>query len=228
VNDDDVLEPDCVATMAEAFVRVPDLTLATSHRLRIDADGWPLDDIPATRPVIDRDVIVNGVSLANAAIMHGLNFIGEPSTGMFRKRDLAPRPHLDDTRPFNFNGEEVRGAIDLALWSRLLVAGNAVFFHRRLSRFRAHDGQAQARPEVVQRSIDGIRGLQRAWITLGLFRRWAPQVLCVQDHPGSGADPGVWRLDVVRSLVAGEVTPTATLAAWRATRRHAFDVEAPA
>ncbi|MET0919240.1 MAG: glycosyltransferase family A protein, partial [Burkholderiales bacterium] len=92
LNDDDVLEADCVATLVDAFVRVPGLTLATSNRRRIDADSRLLPDIPATRPAVDRDLVVGGVSLANAAIMYGLNFIGEPSTALIRKRDFALRP----------------------------------------------------------------------------------------------------------------------------------------
>jgi hypothetical protein len=212
-----------VATLVEAFLRVPDLTLATSHRLRIGADSRPLDDMPATRPVIDRDVIVNGTSLANAAIMHGLNFIGEPSTALFRKRDFDRRMHLDGERPFQFNGEEVRGAVDFAMWSRLLVKGNAAFFSRRLSRFRIHGRQAQANPEVVQRSIEGIRGLQRQWIELGLFRRWAPHLLAVQDFPGPVDGAGEWQLAQLCSLPAAAMAPGEALRAWRATRRHAFD-----
>lgn len=223
LNDDDVLEPDCVATLVDAFLRIPDLTLATSHRLRIGADSQPLGDMPATRPVVDRDVVVNGTSLANAAIMHGLNFIGEPSTALFRKRDFDRRIHVDGERPFHFNGEEVRGAIDFAMWSRLLVQGNAAFFCRRLSRFRIHGEQAQARPEVMQRSIEGIRGLQRQWIELGLFRRWAPQLLAVQDFPGAVDATGEWRPVPVGSQPAAAMAPADALRAWRAIRRHAFE-----
>src|SRR4030095_4308770 len=150
LNDDDVLEPDCVRTLLGAFLRVPDLTVATSHRWRIDRNSVVLDDMPATLPVVDGDRVIDGISLANALIMYGLNFIGEPSNGLFRKRDLAPR-RAPDELPFQFNGEEVRGAIDFALWSRLLVQGNAAFFHARLSSFRVHDEQAQADTDVVAR-----------------------------------------------------------------------------
>jgi glycosyltransferase involved in cell wall biosynthesis len=127
LNDDDVLEPECVARLVRAFQEVPDLVLATSHRLRIDNDSRVMEDMPATLPAVARDVVVEGVSLANAVIMYGLNFIGEPSTALFRRSDFERRECLDGDRPFHFNGEEVRGAIDLAMWSRLLVQGNAVF-----------------------------------------------------------------------------------------------------
>ena len=188
LNDDDVLEPDCVARLLRAFQLVPDLVLATSHRLRIDAGSRVMEDMPATRPAVARDVIVEGVSLANAVIMYGLNFIGEPSTALFRKRDFDRREFLDGDRPFHFNGEEVRGAADLAMWSRLLVQGNAVFLRDRLSRFRIHGEQAQARPDVVDRSIAGIRALQRQWVELGLFQCLPPHLLRVQPFPRGDGD----------------------------------------
>jgi len=224
LNDDDVLEPDCVATLVDAFVRVPGLTLATSNRLRIDADSRPMPDMPATRPAVDQDLVVDGVSLANAAIMYGLNFIGEPSTALIRRRDFALRPDVDGGRPFNFNGEEVRGAVDFSMWSRLLVQGNAAFFSRRLSRFRSHGEQAQARGDVVARSVAGIRALQRQWIDLGLFRRWPPHLLQVRafEEAASIAD-APWRLMPVRSLPAPNVLAEDAVTAWRDTRHHAFE-----
>jgi hypothetical protein len=223
LNDDDLLEPDCVATLLDAFLQVPDLTLATSHRWRIDAASNVIDDMPATSPVVDRDVVVNGVSLANAVIMYGLNFVGEPSTALFRRSDLDMKWAEDDPRPFQFNGEEVRGAIDLAIWSRLLVQGNAAFIRKRLSMFRIHDEQAQARPDVVERSVNGIRGLQRQWVELGLFRLFPPHLLLCQPLMRGSAESSEWTLAPVRFLVEPRLPPQDALAAWRATKRHAFD-----
>lgn len=223
LNDDDVLEPDCVRTLLGAFLQVPDLTLATSHRWRIDAASRVVEDMPATLPVVDRDLVIEGLSLANAVIMYGLNFIGEPTTAMFRKRDLDRKSAQDDARPFQFNGEEVRGAIDFAMWSRLLVQGNAAFFRARLSRFRTHNEQAQARPEVVARSVAGIRGLQRQWIELGLFRRFPPHLFLCQPLPRDEADANQWWLAPVLSLTPSPLAPPDALRAWRATKLHAFD-----
>jgi hypothetical protein len=212
-----------VRTLLGAFLQVPDLTLATSHRWRIDAASRIVDDMPATRPVVQRDLVISGVSLANAVIMYGLNFVGEPSTAMFRKRDLDRKFAQDDMRPFQFNGEEVRGAIDLAIWARLLIQGNAAFFAARLSRFRIHDEQAQAQPEVVARSIVGIRGLQRQWIDLGLFRRFPPHLFLCHPLPRDAVDANQWWLAPVLSLTPPKESPMDAVRAWRATRQHAFD-----
>lgn len=223
LNDDDVLAPQCIEKFVAAFAQIPDLVLATSHRWRINAKSEVIDDMPATRPVVDRDLIVDGLSLANAVIMYGLNIIGEPSTAMFRRIDLDARPHIDGETPFHFNGEEIRGAVDLAMWSRLLVQGNVAFFHERLSSFRIHGEQAQARPEVVARSVTGIRSLQQQWINLGLFRRYPPNLVVCQPYPRSEAEANDWSVEPVRSFPTAPLPPEEAIQAWRATRRHAFE-----
>jgi glycosyltransferase involved in cell wall biosynthesis len=225
LNDDDVLAPNCVRTLLSGFQQIPDVTLATSHRLRIDAQSNVMDDMPATLPAVPCDVVVNGVSLANAAIIYGLNFIGEPSTALFRKRGLEQLGDADGG-PFQFAGEEVRGAIDFAMWTRLLARGNAVFFNTRLSSFRIHGEQAQARSDVVARSVDGIRGLQHKWIELGLFRSCPPHLLLCQPFPRPEAQADDWFLEPVRSFAPSPVAPNEALRAWRETKHHAFDFTA--
>jgi glycosyltransferase involved in cell wall biosynthesis len=227
LNDDDLLAPDCVAALLRPFLAIPDLSLATSHRQPIDARSLPIGDIPATRPVVADDVIVSGISLANAMIMYGLNIIGEPSTMLLRKRDFAWRAHLDGERPFHFNGEEVRGAVDMAMASRVLVQGNAAFLSSRLSSFRLHSEQAQARDDVVARSITGIRGLQHQWIELGLFRRVHPNYLETRPFPeGEPIDSGLTLRPVLSFPPTGN-TPENDLRRWRETKRHPFDFVVP-
>lgn len=227
LNDDDLLAPHCVASLLRPFLAFPDLTLATSHRQPIDARSLPIGDIPATRPVVADDVIVSGISLANATIMYGLNIIGEPSTMLFRKRDFAWRAHLDGERPFHFNGEEVRGAADMAMASRVLVQGNAAFLRSRLSAFRVHSEQAQARDDVVARSITGIRGLQHQWIELGLFRRVHPNYLETRPFPEGEPVDSDWTLRPVLSFPPTGNTPENDLRRWRETRHHPFDFVMP-
>jgi glycosyltransferase involved in cell wall biosynthesis len=223
LNDDDLLEPHCVERMVQAFEEVPDLTLATSHRLPIDAASMPLADIPATCPVVAEDVIVSGVSLANAMIMHGLNFVGEPSTMMFRRSDFDGDAGVAGAGKFHFAGAQVIGAIDMAMACRVLVQGNAVFFNARLSRFRRHGEQLQARPDVVAKSIAGIRELQHHWVELGLFRRVPPGLLEVRPFPDIGRDGEDWQLwrwgPGPRSAQSMEVE----VRAWRNVVRHPFD-----
>jgi glycosyltransferase involved in cell wall biosynthesis len=177
--DDDVLAPGCVARLLEAFRSVPDLSLATSRRHRIDASTAFLPDQPATMPIVDADKVISGVSLANAMLMVGLNMIGEPSTVLFRKADL------EDQRPafFNFDGAHGHGVIDMMMWTSLLLKGDAVYLLEPQSAFRIHPGQRQHDPALARRTIDSIRELQAAWLALGLHRRRPPHMLSTQPYP---------------------------------------------
>jgi glycosyltransferase involved in cell wall biosynthesis len=225
LNDDDLLDPHCVERMVRAFEDVPDLTLATSHRLPIDSASRPLTDIPATRPVVPQDAIVSGVSLANAMVMHGLNFIGEPSTMMFRRSDFDGDAGFTGAGRFHFAGARVVGAIDMAMACRVLVHGNAAFFAARLSRFRLHGEQLQAQRDVVAKSIDGIRELQRRWIELGLFRRTPPGLLEVRPYQAGRDDGGEqdWRPWYWRRDGRTGRSPDEEIRAWRSVVRHPFD-----
>jgi glycosyltransferase involved in cell wall biosynthesis len=177
--DDDVLAFDCIKRLMQAFQRVPDLTLATSRRYRIDADAALLPDQPATMPIVDADKIIAGVSLANAMLMAGLNIIGEPSTALFRKSDI------EDQRPafFNFDGAYGHGVIDMVMWTALLLKGDAVYLLEPQSAFRIHPGQRQHDPTVARRTINSIRELQATWLALGLHRRRPPHMLSTQPYP---------------------------------------------
>lgn len=177
--DDDVLAPTCVAAFVDAFRRVPDLTLATSRRLRIDAADALLPDQPATLPILETDAVIAGATLANAMLMSGLNMIGEPSTALFRKADLEhQRPAL-----FNFDGAHGHGVIDMVMWSALLMQGDAVYLCEPQSAFRVHSGQRQHDPATQQRNVASIRSLQAAWMSLELDRRIPPHQLLTQPYP---------------------------------------------
>lgn len=139
LNDDDLLAPTCIETMLHAFRERPSVTLVTSYRKRIDEVGKELSDIPATRLLSKRDCELEGLSCANALISLQTNFIGEPTTAMFRKSDLVwVKPNLA-----SFGGMQAVGAGDVAMWLNLLGRGNAYYIAEPLSFFRIHAGQRQ-------------------------------------------------------------------------------------
>ena len=179
LNDDDALAPDCVERLVEAFRSAPDITLATSHRQRIDATGAPLPDQAATMHIVDADTLIDGVSLGNVMLMTPLNVVGEPTTVLFRKADLA------DLAPdyFRFQGEEGRGVIDMTLWATLLLRGDAVYLRDSLSRFRIHADQQQSDAGMLRRSAAATRGLQAAWRLLGLHKHGDPFTLRTKPYP---------------------------------------------
>ena len=181
--DDDLLAPTCVASLLDAFRSAPDIVVATSPRQRIDEHGQPLCDQPATVPIVAGDAVIAGHTLANAMLMAGLNFVGEPSTALFRKADLL------DQAPeyFRFLNEAGHGVVDMVTWTALLLKGDAVYLRERLSSFRIHAGQRQHDPAKARRNIESIRGLQATWLDLGLHRRLAPDVLLTRPFPFADA-----------------------------------------
>ena len=182
--DDDALAPQCVARQVDAFRQAPDIALATSRRRRIDAAGRALPDQPATVPIVGGDNLIEGRTLANAMVMAGLNSVGEPSTVLFRRADLAPPGY------FGFAGAEGHGIIDMATWTALLLKGDAVYLRDALSSFRIHAGQRQHDPAKARRNIQSIRELQAAWLGFALHEGLEPDRLRVKPFPPHGA---AWR-----------------------------------
>jgi glycosyltransferase involved in cell wall biosynthesis len=177
--DDDLLAPTCVESLLDAFRHAPDITLATSRRLRVDERGRALQDQPATTPIVAEDAVIAGPTLANAMLMAGLNTIGEPSTVLFRKAELL------DQAPFffRFDGADGHGVIDMVTWTALLLKGDAVYRSEALSSFRVHPGQRQHDPSKAQRNVDSIRELQAAWLDLKLHQRLQADVLWTKPFP---------------------------------------------
>jgi len=192
--DDDLLVPTCVARLVDAFRASPDITLATSHRRRIDANGNGLPEQPATVPIVDADTVIAGWTLANAMLMAGLNVIGEPSTALFRKSELLGQA----PGYFRFNGAEGHGIIDMVTWTALLLRGDAVYLRESLSSFRIHPGQRQHDPAKAGRNAESIRELQHAWLALGLFEKIPRTELLAQPYPTSTV--AAWQRRTVSTL----------------------------
>lgn len=184
--DDDLLEPDCVERMVAAFRRDPDATLVFSRRQRIDGDGTPLPDDHHTEALAVHDCVFRGEALAGAVIALQSNFIGEPTTVMYRRADLAwIRPHYA-----TFDGhDDIRVVGDIAAWHNLLSQGEAVYLARPLSRFRIHPGQNQMRAEIRDLIAVSWAKLEHGSQALGFMQQPHPPV--AHREPGSRE----WRID---------------------------------
>lgn len=170
LNDDDILFPECISKMVDIFSIKPQLTLVTSKRKRIDSHGHELPDVPATMSLCNEDVEIEGNSCANALLGLQANFIGEPSTVLFRKRNL------DWVLPnfMSFGGSIAYGAGDVAMWLNLLSQGNAYVFNRPLSAFRIHELQRQNDPEVNKKGSETWGRLLFQGARLGLVKSRLP------------------------------------------------------
>lgn len=167
LNDDDLLEPGAVATMvayAEAFA--PSVRLVTSRRLRIGPAGAVLADISSTTPLFFADAYVHGIDLGDFILRHVDNLVGEPTTGFFRKADLA------DLEPsiFSLAGTRYPFNVDVILWLNLLAKGDAVYVSRPLSRFRVHGGQESQDPRILLSLLTVWRGVFRDARALGFLQ----------------------------------------------------------
>lgn len=168
LNDDDLLTPNCVERMLGCFRTLPDITLVTSKRMRIDEEGRTLPEIFETLPVVSEDAVIEGLTLGAALLSSFRNFVGEPTTAMFRRADVA---HLKPDY-LAVDNHAVYGINDIAVWTNLAIQGNAVYLVEPLSRFRIHANQSQAelRDEVVAGAIEGIKVMRASWDRRGLSR----------------------------------------------------------
>jgi glycosyltransferase involved in cell wall biosynthesis len=170
LNDDDLLAPDCLARMSAALDAHPAVTLVTSYRRLIDAAGRTLPDTAFNRHVVQRDSLLDGRGLLDLLLRRLTNVIGEPTTVMFRRADLAAnQPDL-----MSYGGRATMYNGDTYMWTTLLARGDAVYFAEPLSCFRCHGTQVQRDPAFTA-------GAQAAWhllvVAAGVAGVYDPQQL---------------------------------------------------
>ena len=143
--DDDILLPDKITLMVDAFLSEPTATLVTSVRGVIDGDGTFLGQWKDAPPIHGTYGCFRGSFIGYMTIANCANFLGEPSAVLFRRRDLT----------HHYWRAESRGYLtisDCAMWLELLEKGDAVVFARPLSLFRVHDRREGAQPDTLVRS----------------------------------------------------------------------------
>jgi glycosyltransferase involved in cell wall biosynthesis len=197
LNDDDRLRPRCVEGLLAGLQFDPRVTLVVSRRAVIDQHGREQPDISATQPMSHFSCMVPGIEMGDFVLINGLNLLGEPTTAMFRKRDVA----LEGGELFMWQGTRYHLLADLSLWLRLLTRG-AVFYQAPvLSEFRMHAGQEQTGAlmdvaSVVER-LQLARQARRAGFlahpllyqaALARVRERAAPFLATQDIPAEHRD----------------------------------------
>ncbi|MCM3571048.1 glycosyltransferase [Neobacillus mesonae] len=106
------------------------IKLVTSYRQPIDDNGNVISDLIFTARRHNQDTVIDGVALGDSMIAES-NWIGEPSTVLFRKGDLI--------EPFGqFGGYEFESAYDMGSWMTLLSQGNGVYITDTLSFVRIY------------------------------------------------------------------------------------------
>ena len=155
--DDDILLPDKITRMMDAFLREPGITLVTSLRGVVDGDGNYLGLWQGNVPVHGTYECYRGAAVGRATLMDRANFLGEPSAVLFRRDDLK----------YHYWRAEVRGyqtISDCAMWLELMERGDAVIFARPFSLYRRHEGQEGVQADVIVRSrVEWRRLLEEYW-----------------------------------------------------------------
>ena len=155
--DDDILLPDKITRMMDAFLREPGIALVTSLRGVVDGNGNYLGLWQGNVPVHGLYECYRGADVGRAMLMDRSNFLGEPSAVLFRRSDIT----------HHYWRAEVRGyqtISDCAMWLELMERGDAVIFARPLSLYRRHEGQEGAQAEVIVRSrVEWRRLVEEYW-----------------------------------------------------------------
>lgn len=147
--DDDLFLDTKLAVMMSAFLERPDVTLVTSTRLTIDGNSRVTG---SEQRLFDQSAVLGGRELAEHMLVNVTNYIGEPTTAMFRLRDLRA--------PFgSYQGRQYAFMVDVAMWLTLLAQGNAVYISEPQSCFRLHEGQGQKDDAQLVTSINEWRTL---------------------------------------------------------------------
>lgn len=130
--DDDVFHPTKIQTMLNVFLSdtANEITLVTSYRSFIDENGNTLPDSIYNKKRFLEISKVDGIQVGDSIISE-FNWVGEPTTPLFRKRDLIA--------PFGvFSNRLYRSGVDIAAWLNLLKKGNLVYIPDPLSQLRLH------------------------------------------------------------------------------------------
>ena len=137
--DDDLFHPQKLEMMVPHLRDHSELGIVTSHRQGIDANSNLLPLVGVTIKITTQTAIFNKESMAQMVFANpfgliNFNFIGEPTTALFRKNSLKV--------PFGtFAGRRYGCNVDLATWFSLMLEGTGLYLTNTLSYFRIHQGQ---------------------------------------------------------------------------------------
>ena len=134
--DDDLFYPRKLEVMIEIYRNNPDVSLVTSAKSIIDAEG---NIIGKTRGifehVLNQNIKIDGEQ-AGRLLLETDNHIGEPTTVLIRKKFLRDNDlcWLNDEKGFV-------SLVDVSTWLQLLTQGNLFWCAEPLSFYRSHEGQ---------------------------------------------------------------------------------------
>ncbi len=172
--DDDLYYPHRIETMMDLFLQYREthnISLVASKRILIDEHGNRLPDNHVNTPIIKETAILNGKEFANIMLTNMNNFIGEPTTPIFNKKDIQ--------EAFSLNGRSYAMTADMITWIQLLSKGNLIYIIEPLSKFRQHPNQDQKQINPYRAAADALHQILSAK-QLGLLETKDKYAMAIQ------------------------------------------------
>lgn len=132
--DDDLFHPEKIEKMMAVVCADSQITLVTSPRAMIDASGAIGGEIASLSSFLRRDATLPGKAIANLCLRNAFNYVGEPTTVLFRADSLDEPYGVFAGRAYGCNA-------DMASWVPLMCKGKIGYVHATLSYLRIHSGQ---------------------------------------------------------------------------------------
>lgn len=146
---DDLWHPDKIRRMMDYFLANDNIGLVTSVRQLIDKEGAPIEDEAdfAAMPV-QQTCCVDGNSAGKRVLTTMINYIGEPTTVLVKKKYMLYGYRL------GFSGKEGAYCVtDFPTWLHVLAKSDMVYICEPLSSMRIHEGQQQRNPITIVRGM---------------------------------------------------------------------------
>lgn len=135
LSHDDVIHPEKIRIMMHFLLLEPEVKLVTSYRkLIIEENEEPVKLSSSYKRFSNRLIIDDGLAFGRLLLKTEVNYIGEPSTAMFRKED-------SEGDFGDYKGWRARMADDIAQWLKLLGKGIGVYIPVPLNFTRIHKSQ---------------------------------------------------------------------------------------
>lgn len=131
---DDVYAPNKIEKMIKCFLYDNTLSLVTSYRKLIDKTGNYLMDNFVNSCQYPTDTILTGEEAGRKLLFSAINYIGELTTVMFKRKD-AP------SNLFDYDKYKMYCLGDISLFLKLLKKGKLMYISEPLTNFRIHEGQ---------------------------------------------------------------------------------------
>ncbi|MED1507593.1 glycosyltransferase family 2 protein [Bacillus proteolyticus] len=131
--DDDLFHPQKISEMMRYYLQDHEqkIKLITSYRQPIDGKGNFIPDFEFTRKRYVSPTTIDGIEAGTSMIIDS-NWIGEPTTPLFRKKDLQGAFGT-------FHGHQYHSAVDMASWLTLSAQGSVLYIPDTLSYLRMHE-----------------------------------------------------------------------------------------